>query len=48
MIKCLRSSIYIEWYNVKIVIEVGSDFRMKMVQANFENLESILMIHADY
>jgi len=41
----LRCSIYIEVDNLKLVVDIGPDFRMQMLNADIKDIDAILMTH---
>lgn len=43
--KRLRSSVFIEINDKKILIDAGPDFRQQMLRANITNLDAILLTH---
>lgn len=43
--KRLRSSVWIEWDGVDILIDCGPDFRYQMLRANNTNIDAILFTH---
>lgn len=43
--KRLRSSIYIEAENTKLVIDIGPDFRQQMLLHNINDLDAVLLTH---
>ena len=43
--KRLRSSIWIEWDDVSIVIDCGPDFRQQMLKSKCNNIDAIFLTH---
>ncbi|HFA50649.1 MAG TPA: MBL fold metallo-hydrolase [Bacteroidetes bacterium] len=43
--KRLRVSVFINYKNKNIVIDIGPDFRQQMLRANIENLDALLITH---
>ncbi len=44
--KRLRSSIYIEYKNTKMLVDCGPDFRYQMLKHDITNLDGIILTHA--
>jgi len=43
--KRLRSSIYVEYEGLKLVVDAGPDFRSQMLANNIQDLDAILLTH---
>jgi len=43
--KRLRSSVFIDYKGLHLLIDAGPDFRQQMLRANIENLDAILLTH---
>lgn len=43
--KRLRSSVFIEYKNKNILIDIGPDFRQQMLRENIQKIDSILITH---
>lgn len=43
--KRLRSSVFIEYLGLRLLIDAGPDFRQQMLRAHIENLDAILLTH---
>ena len=43
--KRLRSSIWVEWDDVSIVIDCGPDFRQQMLKSKCNNIDAIFLTH---
>ena len=41
----LRSSVYIEYMGLRLLIDAGPDFRQQVLRAKIENLDAILLTH---
>lgn len=46
--KRLRSSIFIEIENKKILVDIGPDFRQQMLKENIQNIDAILITHSHH
>lgn len=43
--KRLRTSAYIEYQGIKVVIDAGPDFRQQMLRAHIDELDAVLLTH---
>ena len=41
----LRSSILVEWNNIRIVVDCGPDFRQQMLTNKVDSIDAILITH---
>ncbi|MFT4646216.1 MAG: phosphoribosyl 1,2-cyclic phosphate phosphodiesterase [Planctomycetota bacterium] len=46
--KRLRSSIFIEDEGLKVLVDIGPDFRQQMLRENIQKIDSILITHAHH
>lgn len=46
--KRLRSSIFIESEDLKLLVDIGPDFRQQMLRENIQKIDSILITHAHH
>lgn len=41
----LRSSLYVKYNDLRLVIDAGPDFRMQLLRENIDNLDAVLLTH---
>jgi phosphoribosyl 1,2-cyclic phosphate phosphodiesterase len=46
--KRLRTSAYIEYEGIKLLIDIGPDFRQQILNNNIENIDAILITHPHF